>query len=154
MKHLVHAFTGTAALATTSIFWIATTASELFGSEAMIVVVKTAIPWGLLALVPFLAATGISGTILTGKRTAPLFDRKKRRMIICAINGVLVLVPAALYLASKAKMGEFDAAFYGVQALELLIGAVNISLLSLNLRDGMKLRRARQKIRRAKLART
>lgn len=56
-----------------------------------------------------------------------------------AANGILVLVPAALFLASKARAAEFDAAFYGVQALELIAGAVNIILLGLNMRDGFKM---------------
>ncbi|HXX85674.1 MAG TPA: hypothetical protein VEN29_17060, partial [Casimicrobiaceae bacterium] len=43
------------------------------------------------------------------------------------------------FLASKARAGEFDTAFYLVQALELAAGATNITLLSLNLRDGLKL---------------
>jgi hypothetical protein len=40
----------------------------------------------------------------------------------------------------------FDGAFVAVQALELLAGALNITLLSLNMRDGLRLRRpARQR---------
>ena len=61
-------------------------------------------------------------------------------MPFIAANGILVLIPAALFLASKAKAGEFDTAFYAVQALELLAGPVNITLLSLNMRDGLKMK--------------
>ncbi len=35
---------------------------------------------------------------------------------------------------------EFDGAFYEVQALELVAGATNITLLGLNMRDGFKLK--------------
>ncbi|WP_269933435.1 hypothetical protein [Aminobacter sp. HY435] len=44
-------------------------------------------------------------------------------------------------LAGWAEDGRFDAAFFAVQALELAAGAVNIALLSLNMRDGLALRR-------------
>ncbi|MHC2298597.1 hypothetical protein [Rhizobium mongolense] len=44
----------------------------------------------------------------------------------------------ALFLASKAKAGEFDTVFY--MALELAGGTINITLFSLNMRDGLKLK--------------
>jgi len=56
-----------------------------------------------------------------------------------AANGLLLLVPAALYLERKARMGEMDGAFLAVQALELGVGAVNLALMALNARDGLRL---------------
>jgi len=50
------------------------------------------------------------------------------------------LIPSALFLASKAKAAEFDTGFYAVQALELAAGAANITLLGLNMRDGLKMK--------------
>ena len=50
-----------------------------------------------------------------------------------------ILIPCALFLASKARAGQFDAAFYTVQSLELVARATNITLLGLNLRDGLRL---------------
>jgi hypothetical protein len=44
-----------------------------------------------------------------------------------------------LYLATKARAGEFDPAFYAVQALELAAGAANMAMLGLNVRDGFKM---------------
>ncbi len=61
-------------------------------------------------------------------------------MPLIAANGVLVLIPSALFLASKARAAEFDAGFYAVQALELVAGATNITLLGLNMRDGLKMK--------------
>jgi formylmethanofuran:tetrahydromethanopterin formyltransferase len=46
----------------------------------------------------------------------------------------------ALFLACKATAVEFDASFYAVQALELAAGAVNITLLGFNLRDGLRMK--------------
>ncbi len=41
----------------------------------------------------------------------------------------LVLLPCAFYLNTLAGRGQFDGMFYGVQALELLAGAVNLTLM-------------------------
>ena len=63
-----------------------------------------------------------------------------RRMRLIAANGVLILIPAALFLAARAKAGQFDIAFSTVQALELLAGATNLTLLALNMRDGLRMK--------------
>ena len=55
-----------------------------------------------------------------------------------AANGMLVLIPSALFLASKAGSGAFDTTFYAVQAIELA-GGMNIVLLGLNMRDGLRM---------------
>jgi hypothetical protein len=61
-------------------------------------------------------------------------------MPFIAANGVVVLIPSALFLASKASAAEFDASFYTVQALELVAGGANITLLGFNMPDGLKMR--------------
>ncbi|MBH9536771.1 hypothetical protein I6A82_03535 [Novosphingopyxis sp. YJ-S2-01] len=121
------------------IFWFSTLIAELFGTKAQIITVKTAIPWGFLLLVPALAAAGGSGAIHSRGRRGGFIDRKMRRMPVIAANGLLVLIPAALFLSWKAGADEIDGAFYAVQALELLAGAVNFTLLALNMRDGLRM---------------
>ena len=61
-------------------------------------------------------------------------------MPFIAANGLLVLIPSALFLALKARTGQFDLSFYLVQALELAAGATNLTLLGLNMRDGLKMK--------------
>lgn len=119
---------------------MSTALTELFGSTAAVTAVKTAIPWGFLWLVPALAAAGGSGFALAKGRQAGLIDAKARRMPLIAANGILVLIPSALFLASKASAGEFDGVFYAVQVVELVAGATNIVLLGLNLRDGLRMK--------------
>jgi hypothetical protein len=140
MTKLVHPLAGAVALLTIAGFWLSTAVSELFASTAIVAAVKTAIPWGFLLLIPALAAAGGSGLSLAKGRRAGLMGTKIRRMPLIAGNGILILIPSALYLASKARAGEFDAAFYAVQALELAAGAVNITLLGLNMRDGLRMK--------------
>jgi len=55
-------------------------------------------------------------------------------MPIIAANGLVGLIPSAFFLASKARAGPFDVAFYAVQALELVAGATNLTLLGLSMR--------------------
>lgn len=127
------------AIFTIAIFWLSTALSELFASEAIIISVKTAIPWGFFLLIPALAAAGGSGFALAKGRRVGLVGVKRKRMPFIAANGILVLIPSALFLASKAKAAQFDAAFYLVQAIELAAGAANLALLALNMRDGLKM---------------
>lgn len=120
-------------------FWISTVVAELFGTAEQIAGVKAAIPWGFLLLVPAIAITGATGALRSRGRREGLLGRKLRRMRVIAANGVLILIPSALFLWIKAEAGDFDAAFYAVQLLELLAGAANITLMGLNLRDGLRM---------------
>jgi hypothetical protein len=140
MIKIVHPAAGTLAILMVATFWISTVFAELFGSPAVVVAVKTAIPWGFLVLVPALVVAGGSGLALANGRRAGAVGTKLRRMPLIAANGILVLIPAALFLASKARAAEFDTGFYAVQALELVAGAANITLLALNMRDGFKMK--------------
>lgn len=136
---VVHACAGTVALLVIACFWFSTVIAELFLSRAAIVSVKHDILYGMAVLVPCLAATGGSGFALGKSRPGQLVTRKKRRMQLIALNGLLVLVPCAAYLYRKATVGQFDSWFYTVQVIELVFGAANLYLTSLNMRDGLKL---------------
>ncbi len=140
MIRILHPVAGVTAMLTIAGFWLSTVCAELWGDAAIIAAVKTAIPWGFLLLVPALAATGGSGFVLAKGRRAGLVGAKAKRMPLIAANGILVLIPAALFLAFKAKAGEFDTVFYIVQAIELVAGSINLTLLALNLRDGLKIK--------------
>ena len=145
MPRIIHPLAGLLALLTIATFWLSTALSELFGSQAAVVAVKTAIPWGFFLLVPALAATGGSGFFLSKGQRTGLVGAKLKRMPFIAANGLLVLIPSALFLAAKARAGVFDGSFYAVQALELLAGAVNLTLLGMSMRDGMALTQWRRK---------
>lgn len=144
MLKIVHPVAGAIALLTIATFWISTVLCELIGSVAAVTTVKMAIPWGLLILIPALAAAGGSGVAWSKGQRQRLIGAKLRRMAFIAANGLLVLVPCVLFLASKARAGEFDTTFYAVQALELVAGATNIILLGLQMRDGLALARGRR----------
>lgn len=151
MSKIIHPIAGTLAILLIGTFWFSTLIAELFGTEAQIISLKTAIPWGFLLLVPALAAAGGSGAIRSRGRRGGLIDRKMRRMPFIAANGLLILVPAALFLSWKAAAADLDLAFYAVQALELVAGAVNFTLLALNIRDGLRMTGRLPKRRRLQL---
>lgn len=140
MPKVIHPIAGVLASLTIATFWLSTVLTELFASRAAVTAVKTALPWGLVLLIPALVAAGGSGFALAKGRREGLVGAKFKRMRLLAANGVLVLIPSALFLASKARAAEFDTAFYAVQALELVAGATNIALLTLNMRDGLKMK--------------
>ena len=140
MLKLLHPIAGAVAFLTILSFWFATVVSEVFGSIDMIVAVKQTIPWGLLILVPALATTGASGFRVAGESSDLRIKAKRQRMQGIAANGVLVLIPCMFALKSLATQHEFGVLFIGLQSLELIAGAFNLTLMAFNIRDGLRLR--------------
>ena len=138
MLKKLHAAAGALALLTLLSFWISTVVAEGFLDRSAVVAVKGAIVDGLFVLVPSMAVAGMTGAALARRRGRPA-ALKAKRMRILAANGVLVMIPAALFLNAKAAAGEMDGLFSLVQAIELALGAVQISLMALNVRDGLRL---------------
>lgn len=139
-KSVIHATAGALAMLTVAIFWTSTLLSELFMGQEAVAAVKYAIAYyGLIPLVILMVGTGGSGFVLAKGRKGQLVDQKKKRMPIIGANGLLVMIPCALFLNSKAAAGEFDTVFYAVQVLELVVGVIQLTLLGRNFRDGLKL---------------
>lgn len=139
MLKRIHPIAGIVAFLTILVFWTSTVIAELLLPIDAVIAVKQAIPWGLLLLVPALAVSGASGFRLGRGSTDPRIIRKKRRMPFIAGNGILILIPAALELSALAARRDFGSLFYTIQAIELMAGLVNLVLMSLNIRDGLRL---------------
>ena len=137
----IHAIAGVRAFVTILMFLSSSLAAELWGSAASIAGVKQAIAWALLVLVPALMTTGASGFAMAGPSPKGVLAHKSKRMRLIAGNGILVLVPSVLFLAWKAAHDEFDAAFILVQTVEFAAGSVNVVLMGLNIRDGLRMTR-------------
>lgn len=139
MPKKVHFIAGLLATLTIAAFFLSTVIVELLGTHEAVAAVKALIVMpGLVILVPAIAATGGSGFYLSKSRQGRLVDAKKKRMPFIAANGLLVLIPCAIFLNRWAAAGAFDTTFYAVQSLELLAGAVNLTLMGMNIRDGMR----------------
>ncbi len=138
MLKRLHATAGSLALLTLLSFWISTVVAEGFLSWPAVVAVKGAIVEGLFVLVPTMILTGVTGAVLSRGRSG-LVAIKAKRMKILTANGVLVMIPAALFLNLKAAAGEMDGLFSLVQAIELAVGAVQVAFMSMNVHGGLRL---------------
>ena len=114
--------------------------SFFFGTTESIAELKSLIVWpGLFILVPSIALTGASGFALAKVRSGKLVQQKMKRMPFVGANGILVLIPCAVFLDRWASVGVFDTNFYIVQGIELLAGATNLFLMGMNMKDGFKM---------------
>ncbi len=140
MPKTMHLVAGLLAALTIATFFLSSVAVELFGAHQAVATVKALIVMpGLFILIPAIAATGGSGFAIAKSRKGRLVDAKKRRMPFIAANGLLVLMPCAIVLDRWASAGAFDTTFYVVQGVELLAGAVNLTLMGMNIRDGISM---------------
>ena len=135
----IHPIAGFVGFLTILCFWVSTLLVELSGNAAAILAVKTGILWGMIVLVPSLAITGATGFRLAGPVLTGLVRAKQRRMPVIAANGLLILVPCAIVLQRLAADGQYTSMFYALQVLELIAGAVNLTLMGLNIRDGLRM---------------
>lgn len=139
MKTRIHAIAGGIGFLMILLFWTSTLMTELFAGHETIAATKAMILRGMWILIPAMAIVGASGMAMGRKRTDSLAMAKKKRMPLIAANGILILVPCAFFLAGRAAAGQFDGLFYAVQGLELVAGAANLTMMGLNIRDGLKM---------------
>ena len=140
MLKKIHPIAAMIATLCIALFFTSSLLVELFGSNELIAKVKQLIVTpGLFILIPAIAITGASGFALSKNRKGTLLEGKKKRMPIIGLNGILILLPCAILLNQWASSGSFDTKFYIVQALELLAGTVNLTLMLRNIADGRKL---------------
>lgn len=140
MKQIIHRTAAFIATLCIAIFWVSTLFVEIFGSIDSITTVKNLIVTpGLFILVPAMAITGGTGFALSKSRKGSLVENKKRRMPFIAAIGLIILLPAAIFLEQCALARSFDTRFYIVQGLEFIAGAVNLLLMGMNMRDGLKM---------------
>ena len=140
MKRQIHLISAVLSTLCIGIFFTSSILVELFGSQESVSIVKRLIVSpGLFILVPSIAITGATGFSLSKNRKGVLAGHKRRRMPFIGANGILILIPAAIFLDQLAAAGSFGIKFYIVQGIELLAGAANLTLMTMNMRDGFKL---------------
>ncbi|WP_300037109.1 hypothetical protein [uncultured Roseobacter sp.] len=139
MKTKLHAAAGSIGFLMILAFWTSTVATELFAGHETVAGVKALILRGMYILIPAMIIAGASGMSLGRRRKDRLTRAKKTRMPVIALNGLIVLLPSAWFLAGKAAAGAFDGAFYTVQVVELIAGGANLIMMGLNIRDGLRM---------------
>ncbi|APZ52087.1 hypothetical protein [Salipiger abyssi] len=145
---MIHGASGATALLVIASFWSLAFVSEFFAAPDTVILLRQIILYALPLLVLALASAGASGARLAGRSKAPQIVAKMARMRVAALNGLLVLIPSAVFLGLRAQAGDLSGAFGYVQLLELCAGALNIVLLGLNMRAGMAMK-ARKRTRTA-----
>lgn len=140
MLKRLHLTASLLALLCIATFFVSTLLVESMGTLHAIAQLKQLIVSpGLWVLIPAMAVAGASGMGLSRARQGRLIASKQKRMPFIAANGLLVLVPCAIVLNQWASAGSFDTGFYLVQIIELIAGATNLTLMGLNVRDGLRL---------------
>ena len=140
MKSKIHKIASLVATVCIATFFTSTLLVEAVGSEDMIAFVKSLIVMpGIFILVLAMAITGATGFALAKERKGRVVEAKRKRMLIIAVIGIFILLPAAIYLNSWVAEGMFDTKFYILQAIELVAGAINLTLMVKSMKDGKKL---------------
>ena len=154
MKPIAHVAAGTLAMLLVTAFLVGTIYAEFTMDHVLVAETKRLILYGICLLIPAMAIVGGSGFSLGRGRVGGIVDAKKKRMRIIAANGLVVMLPSAVWLDMKASGAHFDASFVIVQCIEVAGGLVQLYLLGRNFRDGLKLsgRLRRAKPRKTKTA--
>ena len=145
----IHLSAAVGALALITTFLVSSAVTELAGNAADVHSLRQWIVSGLPLLIGCLAAAALTGRRLARKSRAALIRRKQRRMQVVAALGIIVLAPCALILDALTAGASAGAVVAGLELTEILAGALNLTLLLLNVRDGRSLSRPRTPARRA-----
>lgn len=126
-------------------FLTSTIIADIFAIPAQIAQVKQTILLCIPGLILAMIATGKSAKILYPGTMTGVFKVKQRRLKIAALNGTVILLPAALVLAKWSTLGQFDDLYWTVQIVEIIAGVTNLTMIGLNIRDGIRLGRKAKK---------
>lgn len=134
----IHIFATIIAMLTISSFFSFSLIAELMGDHLFIQRVKTVILYALPILIISMPMLAVSGKKLAGNSKNPLITKKMKRMKFIAFNG-FILISLAIYLYYHTNYKVIDNTFLYFQIAELLFGAINLSLMGMNVKDGLKL---------------
>ncbi len=116
-------------------FSVSSLVAEINGDEQIIRSVKTAILFSLPVLCVAMPMLGISGDKLSGSSKNLVVLKKKFRMKIILINGLLLIALASL-LYYRVHHYSIDRVFVALQTIESVLGLINLSLMVMNIRSG------------------
>lgn len=140
----IHLTAAAGAVAVVIAFLAVSAVTELVGGVGEVRAARQGILLGLPLLIACLATAGITGSRLADRSRSAVVRAKRWRLAAAAVTGLVVLIPCALLL------GFPPAAFAGspqVTALEIIewaFGSVNLCLLVLNFRAGLRIRSRRR----------
>jgi hypothetical protein len=141
----IHVGSSIAAMTVIAIFLLSTIGAETWATDDGLAAVKQWVARLIAVLVAAMIGAAMSGQRLAGRSRNALVRRKLKRMRAVGAIGLLVLIPCAVVLARLAADHDFSSLFVVLQSVELVAGAANLTLLTLNLRDGLALRSGSQR---------
>ena len=141
----IHKFAATLAFLLIASFLTSTIIADLLSTPEKIAQVKNTILIFIPGLILAMMITGLSANKLYPAAMAGVFKIKQRRMKVAAINGTLILLPAAIMLAKWSALGQFNGLYWAVQVLEIIAGITNLAMIGLNIHDGIRLGRNAKK---------
>lgn len=133
-----HIISTSIAVVTIGCFFSFSLVAEIMGNQEFIKQIKIGVLYGLPVLLVAMPMLAMTGKKLAGNSKSTIVATKMKRMKFVAFNGV-ILISLAIYLYFRAVNNNIDSTFLGVQIIELLFGAINLTLLGLNIKAGMKL---------------
>ena len=134
----VHLIATIIAATTIATFFTVSLIAEIRGDEFFIKSVKAFILYALPIMIVSMPALAITGNKLAGQSKNHLVNLKKNRMKFIMINGI-VLVSLAIFLYYRSHFQRIDSVFLAFQIAEFIFGLTNLTLISLNARNGMQL---------------
>ncbi|MDX2320839.1 MAG: hypothetical protein QNK26_09635 [Moritella sp.] len=143
----IHKITAILAFLIIASFLTSTIIADIFATPEQIAQVKGTILLFIPVLILAMMATGKTAKKLYPGAMTGIFKVKQRRLKVAAINGTLILLPAAIVLANWSALGQFDELYWTVQILEIIAGTTNLTMIGLNIRDGIRLGRNAKKAR-------
>ncbi len=135
---MLHATAAVAALFIISTFFVFSLVVEILGHLFWIKTAKTVILCAMPLLLIAMPTVAITGNKLAGNSCHPSILFKQRRMKFIVMNG-MVLVSLATYLYYRAHYQAVDDIFFYIQLTEFALGFVNLVLMVLNIKEGLKL---------------
>jgi hypothetical protein len=133
--HLTAAITATLTILS---FILSSALAEISREETIIKNVKKIIFFTVPLLLVIMPTLGISGNKLTGKSRNPIVLAKKKRMKLIFINGMM-LIGLAAFLYYRSLHQGIDNVFLIFQIAEFAFGIINLFLISMNIKDGLRL---------------
>ena len=127
------------AISTILIFFLTSLYAEVTGNPNTILSVKTFIIFAIPLMLIFMPTIAITGKKMIKLSDSQLLKNKANRIKWIALNGIgLMILAVVLYL--RAKNHQIDATFMVLQLMEFCFGIINISILSLMIRDSFRIK--------------
>ena len=126
------------AISTILIFFLTSLYAEVTGNPNTILSVKTFIIFAIPLMLIFMPTIAITGKKMIKLSDSQLLKNKANRIKWIALNGIgLMILAVVLYL--RAKNHQIDATM-ALQLMEFCFGIINISILSLMIRDSFRIK--------------